>query len=261
VVLAGDIAEKEITATQVIMQQFKVRQDGFREIRKQLLIRAVPIMLVSATAGVVISSINSKNKESDINVLPFMIPFIVMAVGIGLYRGLKRQKNLFESFTLTLLNNLITREQLNTPTVSIYFNEIKEIRKNRNGTLTVRGKNPTDIIHIPTQIENYSELELLLNKIIPITVRKKEPILEKYPTLLSFLVLGLMFCVYTTTNRIVVAISGTLLTPLMVWGFYDTRRSKNIDSKTRRFSWWILLVLLSIIGVMVVKLTGHQQIR
>jgi hypothetical protein len=260
VVLAGDIAKKEegITATQLIMQQFRVRQDGFKEIRKQLLIRAVPIMLVSATAGVVISSLNSKNKQSDINVLPFIIPFVAVAVGFGLYRGVKRQKSLFDSFTLTLSDNLITRQQLNTPTISIYFNDIKEIRKNSNGTLTVRGKNPTGIIHIPTQIENYSELESLLNNIIPITVRRKEPILQEYPTLLSFLVLGLMFCVYTITNRIVVAISGTLLTALMVWGFYDTRRSKNIDSKTRRFSWWILLVLLSVIGVMVVKLTGHQ---
>jgi len=241
------------------MQQFKVRQDGFKEIKKQLLLRAVPIILVAATAGIVISTINSKNNETGINVLPFIIPLIAVSIGFGLYRGVNRQKDLFNSFTLKVSNNLITREQMNTPTISIYVEDIKEIRKNKNGSFTVKSKNPSDIINIPTQIENYSELEESLARITPITTKSTEPILQKYRSLLSLLTIGLMLCVYTVTNKILVAVSGTLLIGLMIWSFFEVRRSKNIDAKTKRVSWWVLLVLLSVIGVMIMKLIGQQK--
>lgn len=242
------------------MQQFKIRQEGFKEIRKQLLIRTLPIILIVIIVGIVISTVNAKNKETDINVLPFFIPLAVVSVAFGLYRGVNRQKGLFDSFTLTLSNNLITREQINTPTISIYFNDIKEIRKHRNGSFTVKSKNPTDLINIPTQIENYSELEQSLAKIIPITARSNEPILQKYPSLLSLLTIGLMLCIYTVTNKILVALSGILLVGLITWSFYEVRRRKNIDAKTKRISWWLLLVLLSVIGVMIMKLTGQPRI-
>lgn len=91
------------------MQIFKIRQDGFKEIKKQMLIRTLPIMLIAVTIGIVISSINPKDK-ADVNVLPIIIPLIEVAVGFGLYRGLNRQKTLFDSYTLTVTNNLITRE-------------------------------------------------------------------------------------------------------------------------------------------------------
>jgi type III secretory pathway component EscS len=64
------------------MQQFKIRQDGFREIKKQMLIRTVPLMLIAVTVGIVISSVNSKDKATDINVLPFVIPFIAVVVAV-----------------------------------------------------------------------------------------------------------------------------------------------------------------------------------
>ena len=89
-------------------------------------------MLIALTVGIVIGSINSKRKVGHINVLPIVIPFAMIAVGSGIYRGLNRQKAIFESYSLTFTNNLITREQQNTPTVSIYFNDVNEIFKHKN---------------------------------------------------------------------------------------------------------------------------------
>ena len=34
------------------------------------------------------------------------------------------------------------------------------------------------------------------------------------------------------------------------------RSSKNIDNKTKRSVWWVVLVLASVIAVMIFKLTG-----
>jgi hypothetical protein len=241
------------------MQQFKIRQDGFTEIKKQMLIRTIPIMLVAVIVGIIISSLNSKDKQTDINVLPIVIPLIAASVGFGLYRGVNRQKSLFDSFKLTLTENLITREQLNTPIVSIYFNEIKEIVKNRNGSFTIKGSNTTDIINVPLQIENYSELEAKLSQIKPVITQSTQPFLQKYSIVLSLLTIGLMLCVYTMTNKILVGVCGTLLIVLMTWSFYEVQRSKNIDTKTKRNMWWVLLVLVSVIAVMIMKLSGFTK--
>jgi hypothetical protein len=39
------------------------------------------------------------------------------------------------------------------------FDDIKEIVKNRNGSFTIKGKDVTDAIFVPAQIENYAQLQ------------------------------------------------------------------------------------------------------
>jgi type III secretory pathway component EscS len=65
------------------MQQFKLRPDGFAEIKRQMLIRIIPIMLIAVTAGIVISSINSKDKTADKNVWPYVIRLIAISVEVS----------------------------------------------------------------------------------------------------------------------------------------------------------------------------------
>lgn len=224
-----------------------------------MLIRTLPIILIAVTIGITISSINTKGTADDINVLPIIIPFVAVTVCLGLYRGLNRQRNLFESYQLTLTNNLITREQLNTPTISIYFNEIKEIIKSKNGSFSIRGKDPTDLIIIPAQIENYIELENTLAQIKSFAKKSSKSFLQKYSIAISLFSLTLMLCVYTATNKIIVAFSGTFLLAIVSWSFYEVRKSRNIDAKTKRSMWWVLILLASVIGVMIIKLTGVQK--
>lgn len=238
------------------MQIFKIRQDGFKEIKKKMLQRSIPLLLIAGTVGITISTINSKQVKNEVNVLPIVIPVMAVALGFGIYRGVNRQKDLFESYTLTITNNLITREQLNTPTISIYFNDVKEIAKHKNGSFTIKGKETVDLIGIPAQIDNISQLETALQQIQPIVVKDKVSFMEKYQSLTGLATLGLMLCVYTVSNKIIVALTGTTLVALMVWSFIKIRNSKNVDNKTKRSVWWVLLVLASVIAVMIFKLTG-----
>ena len=97
-------------------------------------------MLIAVIVGILISTINSKNQANNVNILPFIIPFAFLAVGFGIYRGVNRQKSLLDSYTLNITNNLIIREQLNTPTISIYFSDIREIAKLKNGSFLIKGR-------------------------------------------------------------------------------------------------------------------------
>lgn len=238
------------------MQVFKFRQDGFKEIRRKMLLRSIPLLLIAGAVGITISTINSRQKENDVNVLPIIIPLSAAALGFGLYRGVNRQKALLESYTLTITNNLVTREQLNTPAISIYFNDIKEIAKHKNGSFTIKGKEAIDLIGIPAQIDDYSKLETALQQIQTIVVKDEVSFLQKYQSLSGLLTVGLMLCVYTVSNKLIVALTGSALVALMVWSLIKIQSSKNVDSKTKRSAWLVLLVLASVIGVMVFKLTG-----
>lgn len=243
------------------METFKIRQDGFKEIRKQMLKRSIPLMLAAATVGIVISSINSKKPVDNLSVLPIVIPLVVAALGFGIYTGVNRQKAIFDSYHLVITNNLITREQQNTPTVSIYFNDVRAIVRHRNGSFTIKGKDVPDLIIVPAQIDNYPKLEAILQQIQPIAFKDKVSFLEKYQGLSGFLAVGLMFCVYTLNNKIIVGVAGLAFILLMIWSFIKVRTSKNIDNKTRKSMWWILLVLASVIGAMIYKLTGIWDIQ
>lgn len=238
------------------MQTFAISQGGFKEIKKKILITRIPIMIIAVAGGIAISTINSKNKADDVNVLPFVIPLMAVAVGFGLYKGINRQKALFESYTLTISDNLVTRKQLNTPTISIYFSEIKEIVRNANGSFTIKGKTAADLIVIPAQIEDYAALEAALQQIQPIVAKGSTTFLQKYQSVAGLLSVGLMVCVYAVNNKIIVGLTGTALVALMIWSLIKIQGNKNIDHKTKQSSWLILIVLVSVIGVMIFKLTG-----
>jgi hypothetical protein len=240
------------------IQVHRIKPGGFKEIRKQILLRTLPVMVLSMTAGVVMSSINSKSSTNGLQFFLFLIPFLILIGGTGIYRALKRQKALWDSYTLSFAGNVVIREQLNTPVIMIPFNEITAITKLKIGTICIRGKKPADLIMVPAQVENYEQLESTLQQVMPVTIKTSATPAAKFGWLIGLLSLGLMFTVYTVSNKMVVAISGTALVALMCWSIIKTQRNKNIDSKTKRSMWWVIIVLLSVILIMITKLTAGK---
>ena len=238
------------------MEQFKIRQGGFKEIRKAMLIRAIPISLLAVFGGLAISYFNTSGQQSDLSVFPFVIPAALGALAFGLYRGVTRQKEIFDSYRLTIDNSSITREQHNTPTITISYADLSEIIKNQNGSFTIKGNSSVNVIGVPSQIDEYERLEKSLAEIRHISVKSSEPFLQKFQGLLSILTIGLMAAVYISKDKIIVGVSGTVLLVFFGYSFFEIQRSKNVDSKTKKGTWWLILVTASIVAVMYYKLTG-----
>ncbi len=237
-------------------EEFQIRENGFDEIKKAMIIKTIPIAILAAGTGLAISHFNTDGQTTDINVLLCIIPVIIGALTFGLFKGINRQKGLFESFKLIINENEIIRQQNNTETITIHRSEVKSIIRNPKGILTISGNSSTDIIGIPSQINNPEKLEQMLTQIIPITDSDKKPLAEKYKGLLILLLLGLMALVYISKNKLVVGITGTILILFLGYSFYEVRRNKNIDKKTKNGMWWLIIVLLSVIGNMYFKLTA-----
>ncbi len=122
--------------------KFQITEGSFKTLRKKAVLETIPILLIAATVGITVSTINNIKVGKDVNVLPIVIPLVLASLGVGLFLGVNRQKKSFESYTLTISNNLVTREQPNIPMVSLYFNEIQKIVKHKNGGFVIKGKNP-----------------------------------------------------------------------------------------------------------------------
>jgi len=81
------------------------------------------------------------------------------------------------------------------------------------------------------------------------------PVLKKYQGLFSLATLGLMVCVFTVTDKLIVAVSGVIVMAVLVWGFIEIRRSKNVDAKTKQSAWYVLVVLISVAAIVYFKLS------
>ncbi|MEP1489134.1 MAG: hypothetical protein ABJL44_00820 [Algibacter sp.] len=237
-------------------QEFQIGKNGFNEIKKAIIIKTIPIAILASGTGLIISHFNTNGQASDINVFPLVIPIIIGALAFGLFKGINRQKGLFESYKLIINENEIIREQNNTQTISIPLNEIKSIIRNPKGILTIIGNSNTDIIGVPSQINNSEKLNQILSQIKPIIDSDKKPLTEKYKGLFVILMLALMATVYISKDKLIVGITGTILILFLGYSFYEIQRNKNIDKKTKKGMWWLIIVFLSIIGNMYFKLTG-----
>ena len=235
------------------MQQFKISEAGHKKARKRMFTIVIPMLVIVVVVIAVLNGIGSKT-PNDVDTLPFVLPVILIIYGYSLFRTFRKQNKFLNSYTLTLSEEGITREQLNTPPLSISFMEIKEIVKTKKGGFIIKGLTRTDVIYVSYFIENPEILEERLQAMAPITTKSVDPVYRKYLPLLVFPAIGLYICVLTLTNKILVGVSCALVVALSVWGFYELQRNKNIPTSSKRASWFLLLFLASLIYITIEKL-------
>jgi chromate transport protein ChrA len=234
-------------------ETFQIRENGFNEIKKQLIIRSIPIIVMAIGFAFVIVYFNSKNKEDLFNALPIIIPTIIFAFGYGIFKGLKRQKSLFATYKLTISENNIVREQTNTPLISIPFGEIQSINKDKKGGYSIKGKTAVETIIIPAQIDNQENLEVVLNQIKPIEQLTQPAFDEKYKIPLLLLTMVSMVTVYISFNKILVGICCVIVSTLLIRSSILILKNKSINNKTKRIGYYSLVVLASVVAVTIMK--------
>jgi chromate transport protein ChrA len=237
------------------MQQFKMSQDGFKKFtRKWLIISAA--MMVIITTIVVLTNLKSSD-PGDVNVLPFVIPFLAAIFGFNIYRSFKKQKKFIQSYAVTISGDGVTREQMNTPPLSISSLEIREIIKTKKGSFMIKGVHRTDVIYIPHWIENPASVEEQLQQLAPVAENKKDARNRQLRIGLAVLAIGLMICLYTVPNKIVTLICGPLLIGFFVWVLYEVQTNKNVPTNAKRRNWVLLIPIIVIAYLIYLRLNGY----
>lgn len=232
-----------------------------------MLLIMIPMILVFITIAIVTSIPHTSKTRIRIHhsvdttdqiiaIAPFFVSFGFVIFLMS--RFFARLRKTYESYELQISDNLIGREQLNTPTVSIYKKDVQEIVKRSKGGFTVRGAGVHDVIFIPKQIENYDELEAALEQIKPISNKSQKSNLQMIQAILSLVSIGLMYCVALIDNKIIVAIAAVLFLGIVVWNFIQTQKSKNVQYRAKRFKWLSLILSLAVIYFAIQKILDHQ---
>ena len=133
---------------------YKLKNTSFEEKKKEILKRGILLSIIAVLGGFTISVMNT---EFDWKVLLVMIPIAGFAIFIGLRKGLKLQREAWESYEITWDLDTITKSQIRTNDVLIQKNEITEVVKNEKGAI-VKSTNKSSSIFIPKELEKYNEL-------------------------------------------------------------------------------------------------------
>lgn len=240
------------------MEVYKFKADAFKEIRKKILLRTIPLLLIALAIGFGMGFMNGDSSIDDPLTLAIVIPGILLVAGFAVYRSISVQKAYLETYTLTIADNVITREQFNTPTITLHFFELKDIVKKKNGLIIIGEK---DIIIVPKLVDNFEQLESTLGTIQPIGTKDTTPFFYKFQPHIGIVSFGLLYCVYTMSNKIVVSITGSLLIVLIIWSFIESQRSKNVDYTTKKTRLIRLFILGIVISSMLDKLAGISIFR
>ena len=112
------------------VEYFKIKEGGFKEIRKETILKSIPILLISSGGGMLIFYFNSGPDDINLLAMLIIIPVILLSMSFGFFIAMKRQKELLETYTIIIADDSITREQKSTLSIFIPNSEIRDIIKN-----------------------------------------------------------------------------------------------------------------------------------
>ncbi len=230
------------------MHQFKISPAGIAEVKRKAMRTTVPVMIAAVLVGGLLPELAGRGRGNfDPTTLFLLVPLMAIVLGCGFWKGFKQQRQLLESYTLTVEAHDVVREQFDTPTIRIPKSEITSITRNANGSFSIKGSNGAGDIIIPAQVDHFAELERLLEEVHPVTVLTSPSLLQKYNMLLGWVMVGLMALHFISTNAAAVVASGVAIIGLTLWSFLVTVRNKNVDNKTARGAYWSLFVILAVL--------------
>ena len=253
----SDTEQADNTNATGTVNQFSIREDGFKEIKKEILKKTLPTFILSSLIGIFFVFYNSTDTQNSIYAIVLPIIFLLAIIPFSLNRGIEKQIKSLKTYKLIIEPEAIRREQDHISTVVIKNTDITTIIKHANGGFMIKGRSKDDVISIPKQINNYQQLEQLLTQLRTVTEHVKIPAIQKYGSVLSIVTIGLMVAVYVSDTKLIVGTCGTVALLFLIYAFIEIRKNKQLDKKTKLTSWYVLLIIISVSIVMYFKLTAE----
>lgn len=235
------------------MTTYTIGSEGLKKVKKEMTFNFILILFIMLVFYVAIAL-------PDVHNISYALctgAFIGLLMSISMRRSATRaQKNVFESYSLIIDDEVITRKMVGTPHVRLHFGEVSQITKSNRGSFAIKSDIRNCTIYVYPHLDNIDELEATLATIQPITF-KQSWFNSPYITYMSMVVvLTTMYALYTSANKTVVGTSGALLIAVLGWAFWIMQTNKNVEAKTKRTSWFAIILLLSITATVYFKLTA-----
>ena len=138
------------------MGSFKLDKAGFKVQEKSILVRSVAIGIIATCGGIIVTTYHQGNTSSYS--LYIVVPMILICIGAGLWIGIRRQRKLWATYELVIIEDTIIRKQNNIPTITISKNEIQYIVESDKGIIAIKSVNSNQLIIIPAGIAHREEM-------------------------------------------------------------------------------------------------------
>lgn len=170
-----------------------------------------------------------------------MVLILVAGVAINWYRA----KVALESYTLVITGDRIRRKMRHSPVLEISADQIRQVRKAANGTLTIRTtQGMMNELYVPFQVEGIEEVEAWLNQFATIDDEPTGALVKSLPTLSPVVITILMGIVFLSGNLVLVAICSVPLLGLLIWAAVQMHHSQNVGTWVRVLAYMIYPVIL-----------------
>lgn len=241
-------------------ESYKIDPDGIATLKKKVR----TIMIICMLLGVLFSfsSWLFFEKETPTSGITLMIsiPLTLIVFSFIFYRSNKTQMQMLDSYRLTISDQTITREQATLPDMVIERDDIKYITKTRKGVFVIQGKN-FERIYIPSQIENYEQLERSLKEIKPVESHADKQLNRKLLWILISIAAIIIITAFITLHTILLYLAVTLIIGYFAWAYIYMIKSKMIPNASR--STLILVVFAFCCGyfMLMKRIYDHDQVK
>lgn len=184
--------------------------------------------------------------RNEISTHYLTIPVIIILFVYSTFNALKKQKEILESYKLTITENEITRQQANAPDVIISRNFIGSISKTSKGDIIIKGIDANEQIAVPLLIDRFDELEQLLTSWKEFSLPEKS-FLQRNLTAVIVVGLASLIAVNTITNKALLLVSAAVFCATMIWSATELRRNPDTPPKLRKFWGWLIFIMIVVI--------------
>lgn len=233
--------------------EYKNPPERFTELRKKLLLRsAIFIAVMLIFSAIIFFFAGDREYAVSITIPITYLTFVLAVLLFSVFRNLKRQKAIYNSYKLIISDHSITREQNNLHQVAILLTAVKEVKKDTWGNLMVKGYSPHEVIVISPYVENFIEIKNWLENEYSVSIQKGKGPLINYLMMVGVVVTMLIF--YEVQDKVIVIMSGMILLITLIWSIYKIQTSPLVEKRTKRMSWWTIVVIASIAASMYFRL-------
>lgn len=235
------------------VREFRLPPEAFNTILRRAILRSLAIMIGSFVVVLAISYVMNSGTDDlwEKNTIPFITSFVVLPITFWI--ALKREQRAMATYVLRFDGDSVRRMQENLPEIRIPLSEVRSIQRMDHGSLLIIGTDTRDRIIVPDLIENPAELEQILAQLATITAYV--PGTRRFIWILVPLTVLCMFGLTLVKSKPIAAICGTMSASMILWAFVAVQRSRQVNKRTKRSSYWLLLIILSILSMIFTKLT------
>jgi hypothetical protein len=178
----------------------------------------------------------------------FVTLFVVLFGGFGFYRALRRMDETWPSYTLTVADDSLLKQQSHYPDIRIARDEVKALWRSSAGEIVVKTRDWKKFIVIPPSLIGLSEVEGLLGQWKPIKPYPRARTYFSYAV--SFLIPLALIAFFRgylrdhTPGLATVSVAVLVLMAANLFLLRTLRRIPNLDERSKPKRWRSVLAIV-----------------